>query len=266
MNVVVKHRLSATRVGALNDPELCERCFSVGWAMGWRTPRAIPFPGIFNKFDKHVKGIIRDLLDKEDRLPGWVPPIARDEVVGYVPPGELDWRRFHYVDEETGIDVTAAPDEILVLRSEPRNLILDYKMSSADAKTADSLLPRYVAQLAVEEWIGERTGKLRTRGVGLLYFDPIPGEGQAEDDLRIRFKPMLKRLHPEPGLVRSLLTRAAVILATLESGRLPEGKAGCFDCKLSAQEAALRAGASPVTYSPPIGSYDVAPRERNDRD
>ncbi len=238
----IKHRLSATRIGALNDPELCERCFGVGWAMGWKTPRQIPFPGIFNKFDRHVKTIIRDLLDQESHLPGWVPPIERDEVVGYVPQAELDWRRFHFVDEETGIDVTAAPDEILVLRTEPRNLILDYKMSSADSKTANSLAPRYLAQLAVEEWIGARTGKLNTRGVGLLYFEPIPGEGQTDDDLRIRFKPMLKRLEPEAGLVRRLLTRARGILDELEHDRLPIGKVGCQDCKLSAIEASIRAG------------------------
>jgi hypothetical protein len=139
--------------------------------MKGKLPFVGPFPGIFSSIDTYSKGIIHDYFDSQGRLPSWYPKVG--DIAGYVPSGDLHWRRFHVTSARTNTKLWGSPDELLKLNDGSFHIV-DYKTGKI-TETQDELLPLYKVQLNAYAYICTK-GKTEfapTSGLSLIYTEPL---------------------------------------------------------------------------------------------
>ncbi len=232
--------ISATDLSELAQPGYCPRCF---WVR--QKARRLPyqsFPGIFSSIDRYVKRTARHHFDSDGALPAWFPPVGDVEGMETVP----HYTRFVATDPKTGVTLRGEPDEVLRLKGSTYH-ILDYKTARLTT-SAESMFPRYVAQLNAYAYIGSRHAFSPVSGLSLIYFEPDT-DVEADPSLAVRtqeefllgFTPKLKTVDIKPdSFIEGLLRLARDIL---EPETPPEGNAGCKECQAVAELAKMsRAG------------------------
>ena len=221
-------RISGKDLGALALNSFCPRCFWVGR----KAPAGLPyqiFPGIFSSIDAYTKKVVHGWFDRKGAAPVWLTELG--PITGYIDPPHHS--RFQFVDEETNILLTGAPDAIFV-RGDGSHLIGDYK-TSRFTKSQDSLLPVYEVQLNSYALIAEAVGIAPVSAIALIYAEPRTEQTDADleanhDDagFSMGFAAKIKPLELNPGMIHPLLERAREIL---DSKTPPPARRGCKDCE-----------------------------------
>jgi len=216
-------QISGKNLAALAMPDACPRCF---WIKN--TVKNLPFqifPGIFASIDSYTKTVVHSAFDHVGKAPAWLPELS--EAVRYLKVPH--WSKSKRIDPETGIIVTAVPDELLEC-ADGSLIIPDYK-TARYTDGQDKLLPLYRAQLNAYRWVWQGLGAT-VKSLPLIYCEPMtdaPVFAVAGFDLR--FIPKTVLIDIDDNVVPELLRQAHRILT---SG-IPEKSNECGDCeKLSA--------------------------------
>jgi hypothetical protein len=225
--------------------DFCPRCFWIRLHAKGKLPFAGPFPGIFSSIDAYSKGIIHDYFDKQGRLPAWYPYVG--DVSGYVPSGDLHWRKFSATSAKTKIRLWGSPDEVWELEDGSFHIV-DYKTGKL-TEMQDELLPLYVVQLNAYAYIcsKEKTEFAPVSGLSLIYTEPLTSlrasanpEVMSKQGFALHFSATLKPVKLEATkLIPALLRQARAIY---DQQPAPKGKAGCEDCDNFARLLMLTSG------------------------
>jgi len=225
--------ISARRLGEIALGDYCPRCYWLRLHTKGKLPFAGPFPGIFSSIDAYSKGIIHDYFDKKKRLPAWYPRVG--DVTGYVPSGDLHWRKFSAKDAKTNIKLWGSPDELLRLADGSFHIV-DYKTGRI-TQTQDELLPLYAVQLNVYAYICSRgnTEFAPVSGLSLIYTEPLTSlraganpEVMSKRGFALHFSATLKPVKLESERMIPRLLREA--RALYDQQPAPRGRPGCEDC------------------------------------
>lgn len=221
-------RISGKDLGTLALPNFCPRCF---WIQR-RSLTGIPyqiFPGIFSSIDAYCKNAVQSWFDRHQKPPLWLKPLGN--IVSYHKPPH--YTRFNFIDPETGIRLTGAPDAIFQL-ADGSLLIADYKTAKF-TKTQDALFPVYDTQLNAYALIAERIKLGIVTRLALVYTEPLTDESVTNTDevhsnfgFLMRFSANFWPVTVNTSKVLHLLRRARVIVSADEA---PKGIQGCKDCK-----------------------------------
>ena len=65
------------KLGMLNLPEFCPRCFWLVLHCDGKFPFQIPMPGIFSSIDAYSKNLIHSHFDTQKVLPRWFPNLGK---------------------------------------------------------------------------------------------------------------------------------------------------------------------------------------------
>lgn len=220
--------ISATNLSELAQPGYCPRCF---WVK--QKSRRLPyqsFPGIFSSIDRYVKRMARHHFDSAGVLPAWFPAVGEVEGMETVP----NYRSFAVTDPKSGVTLRGEPDEVLRLKGATYHIV-DYKTARLTAN-AQSMFPRYVAQLNAYAYIGSRHAFSPVSGLSLIYFEPDtdveadPGlAARTVDEFLLGFTPKLQVVDLKPdSFIEELLRLAREIL---EQDAPPAGNGGCKECQ-----------------------------------
>ncbi|MDI6773698.1 MAG: PD-(D/E)XK nuclease family protein [bacterium] len=216
-------RISAKNLAAALPGE-CPRCF-------WITrhcdlPYQMPFPGVFNVIDAHVKATVHAHFNRHGRLPEWYPDIGR--VTDYVrDAGLLHPTRFRVTDAHAGVTLTGAPDDVFKMRDGSYHIV-DYKVARLTARQ-DELMSVYEVQLNGYAYIAERVGFDPVSVLSLIYLDPgAAPQPRAGKRLGLGFAATRRAVKLRPGrLIPPLLRTTGKILSRSTP---PRGDASCEDC------------------------------------
>lgn len=218
-----KVQLPVRFLAELNQPDVCPRCWWIRakWGPSQPLPYHIPLPGVFSSIDSHIKQVVHEALRARGRLPRWFPGLGNAPITGFVEP--LSWQTWQRTDDETGIALRGAPDD--VFRTASGVIIVDYK-TARKTSGQDELYPLYEAQLNAYAFIAEHLGH-KVEGLWLVYAEPLAGHPVAEDQLVLSFRATPAPVQHRPELVRELLQQAAELL---QERSAPRGRRGCSDC------------------------------------
>ena len=221
-------RISGKDLGVLAVNSFCPRCFWVSR----KAPAGLPyqiFPGIFSSIDSYTKKVVHGWFDRKSTAPVWLTELG--PITGYIEPPHHS--KFQFVDEETNILLTGAPDAIFV-RGDRTHLIGDYK-TSRFTKNQDSLLPMYEVQLNAYALIAEAVGISPVSAIALIYAEPLTDQSAAdleanhdEAGFSMGFAAKIKQLVLNTEMVHPLLGRAREILDLQVA---PSGRRGCKECE-----------------------------------
>ena len=222
-------RISAKNLGLLALPDACERCFWMLAHLGFRAPW-FTFPGIFSSLDSYQKRCIHQYFRAHGVLPEWLA--AFGEVREPVPVPHHS--KFQWLDEESGVLLTGAPDDIY-RRNDESLFIVDFKTAKA-TEGQDALLPLYVVQLNSYAFLAERLGMGLVTGLGLVYFQPLTETDNIDSRLSRHGFDLGFSAHTVPIALNTaqiplLLRRAREIFDSPSPAPAPN----CRDCALVGQ-------------------------------
>jgi hypothetical protein len=248
-------RMSPTKLGALSNPECCERCYWTLLRMKFNKPFNFPMPNILNSLDRQEKQLAKVFLDRHGVFPEYFG--AFRDAVEILPVESVSG--FH---EETGIELYGKPD--LVTKD------ADGELSVIDNKTAQvkppehALSEMYKTQINFYGYVLEKsnTPAVVSR-IGLLYYSISPLSDDeilanaGSDNMWALFRPSMLEIEYDPeNIVVPLLRR---VRALIDSTEAPKGIDGCKDCEL------LKAfqNCLSVTDSGPVRLMDQRERQRH---
>ncbi|MCH8029807.1 MAG: PD-(D/E)XK nuclease family protein [Candidatus Dadabacteria bacterium] len=220
-------RISGKNLGELALPDFCPRCFWIKQRCK-RLPFQI-FPGIFSSIDSYSKKITNFHFVRNSEIPSWFAEFGDLGEPVKVP----HHTKFKVLDEETGVLLTGAPDEVFY-RPDRSYFIADYKTARFTGHQ-DSLMPIYVVQLNAYAYIAERCGMGPVSGLGLVYYEPNTDVTLSTIDsvvmdhgFSMSFSGKLLPIDLDTAMVPPLLRRVREIAGMSEA---PEGAHGCRDCE-----------------------------------
>lgn len=220
-------RISAKNLGAVALSDFCPRCYWIKLKMNNKLPFGV-FPGIFSSIDGFTKSCVHHIIDNhnaihgESPLPNWLLEIG--DVVGYesVP----HHSKSAYRDEKSGITLTGAADDILVLANGSK-VLPDYK-TSRFTNNQDKLMPMYEVQLIAYGVLYN----LRDAPLYCVYMEPMTEKGKAKECIidcgfNMGFSAKVIPVENDRKKVRNALSKAREIF---ELASPPESISGCPDC------------------------------------
>jgi hypothetical protein len=219
-------RISGKDLGQLALPGACARCFWLSRQVS-RLPYQI-FPGIFSSIDSYSKKVVHGYFDRHGRAPPWLADLG--DVSGYREPPHHS--AFGFVDEETGVHLTGAPDAVFT-RADGSLIIADYKTSKLTA-TQEKLLPMYTVQLNAYALIAQRLAWPRVDALALIYTEPVTdlaaaaaAANQRERGFALPFAAHIRHVALEPEPLLAIMRRAAQLC---RAERPPKSRHGCLEC------------------------------------
>lgn len=223
-----RFRISAKDLGAIAQPDFCERCF---WLQRL-VPKGLPFqifPGIFSSIDAYTKHVVHGWFDRQGRAPDWLT-CHLPGVVSYQPPPH--YSKFFIVDEPSGMKLTGSPDALFE-KADQSLLIADYKTAKYTA-TQDKLLPMYETQLNAYAYIASEKKMKTVSGLALIYAEPVTSEEAAgmdgvhhSDGFRMSFCVRVMDVNIHLRRIPELLQRARGIL---DRSSAPPRQSNCGNC------------------------------------
>jgi hypothetical protein len=218
-----EYAISAKRLGELNNPHACSRCFWIRDKMhgtGRDAPFSFGMAGILSRLDSLQKKLI------------WSNPVLPEFLHNYKHMTLIKSSRMCVTDERTGIDLSGVPD--LIFQATNGDLaIVDLKSSkpketptSADKSAFEKVAAIYGTQLNVYAWMLEKSGAGRVTRLALMYLWPS-GLAIENGNVNCVFDATEVALSLDETLVPRLLDKARAILT---SKRIPEPRADCLDC------------------------------------
>ena len=225
--------LSPKQLGTLADPDFCKRCFWIQHKMKFKMPYAL-FPGIFSALDKYQKNITVEYMNSFKRVPQWLNAFGEFTAIEPSP----HWSKFQ-IALPNGILFRGVSDTLL-RKTDGSLFILDEKtaMPKEDGHKLELL---YDVQLNGYAKIANAVGLGPVSGLGIVYNVPqqldemVKVSSVVSDDSYIMtFKPVIREVKLNPGLVDELLELAANII---EQPSCPTGKSECGNCALIDQMA-----------------------------
>ncbi|MSQ22203.1 MAG: hypothetical protein EXR53_02700 [Dehalococcoidia bacterium] len=201
--------------------------------LGKAKSRRLPyqsFPCIFSSIDRYVKQMARHHFDSAGVLPAWFPTVGEVDDMETVP----NYRSFTAMDPKSSMTLRGEPDEVLRLKGATYHIV-DYKTARL-TDNAQSMFPRYVAQLNAYAYIGSRHAFSPVSGLSLIYFEPntdLEGDpslaARTQEEFLLGFTPKLKAVDVKPdSFIEGLLLLAKAIL---EQDAPPAGNGGCKECQ-----------------------------------
>lgn len=178
--------LGVRRLASLNLPGACPGCFWVETHCRGKFPYQFPVPSVVHAADQLVKEIVHRCLEREERLPDWMPVLG--EVAGYVPDLNHKWYRRH--ERSTNITLCGVPDDIFVMASDRTLHLVDYK-AARFTRRQEEIIPLYEAQLNLYAFIARCKDTRRLPGpiteLTLIFLEPQM-DLQIERRLSMRFR------------------------------------------------------------------------------
>ncbi len=218
-----EYAVSAKRLGELNNPHACSRCFWIRDKMhgtGRDAPFSFGMAGILSRLDSLQKKLIQS------------NPVLPPFLHNYQHMQLIKSSRMCVTDERTGIDLTGVPD--LVFQAKNGDLaVIDLKSSkpkeapaSADKSAFEKIAAIYGTQLNVYAWMLEKTGAGKVTSLALLYLW-LSGLDISNGIVNCAFSAAEVALSIDATLIPRLLDKARSILT---NKRIPEPRADCLDC------------------------------------
>lgn len=221
-------RISGKHLGDIAMPDYCEKCLWIKLKLGNNLPFQI-FPGIFSTIDSYTKKVTNSFHRLHNKLPDIMISFNLEGKPVKVP----HHTSFYFIDEETNIKLTGAPDEML-LKDNGDYIMLDYKTAKYTGNQ-DKLLPIYDIQLNAYSLIAEKIGMGKISDIGLIYFEPFTdidetnvGDYIVNDGFNLIFNakylPMDLDLSKIPPLLRKIRT-------LYDRMTPPDSRPKCKDCE-----------------------------------
>lgn len=230
---------SAKRLGWLNMPDFCPRCFYLLKSLNWKKPWSLPMP-VYMALDSIQKRYIHRIIDETNAPPSWLHDPG--EINGYIEPPH--WNNFFY-ESDSGVRVRGQAD--LILKRPNGNIcIVDLKTSGSDP-TRDMLMPTYVVQQNVYAMAAEQMGIGKVDSISLLYMAIQKDKSVAADiDPGVGgniayFKARRHELPRKNALVEFLCLKYRDLCALKE---MPSPHSDCKECEMIRQLAELFAFAT----------------------
>lgn len=220
--------VSVRNLGSIRLAKYCPRCLKVLTSVRFQPP--FKFSGaLFGDAERAQQAVIGYLLGRYRSLPKPFSPFCDIESRIEYPKSWLKYRCVH----DRGIEVWGIPDEIFMLE--------DGSLCVIDLKSAhfkgddDPFHPQYATQVTGYAYIAEALGLGAVSKAGLWYWD-IQGDAIKSDPADYYeggtlFLPMLVRpleVKLDYTIFDPLITE---YLKVVNSTDIPEGRAGCDDCK-----------------------------------
>lgn len=188
------------------------------------------FPGIFASLDSYQKRLTDRYFAISGRLPPWYATFG----LAGEPITCPHHSKFYLEDQEFGIRLTGAPDELL-RQSGGELVIIDHK-TSRHTTGQDAMLMTYIVQLNIYLRIAEARGLGQVVKLGLLYHEPMTDPLPVDianyvggDSFLMRFEPVFVPVEIDRDMIPPLLRRVRQIC---DMASAPPGLAGCRDCGL----------------------------------
>ena len=218
----------AKRLGWLNQPDFCPRCFYLQKLIGFKKPWSIGMP-IYGALDRVQKRFVEQTLDRTGKLPDWLAEVG--DIGGYVKPPHHS--KFFYIDEATGLKVRGEADLILK-RSDGKIAIVDLKTSRSFGR--DMLLPTYEVQQNAYAVAAAAQGLGEVASLHLAYLAideeqsltaSLSGSGPGE--MLASFDPQIYPLGLDSSILPPLCQRHVDLC---QMTTMPEPIEGCKNCEL----------------------------------
>jgi hypothetical protein len=220
-------KISAKNLGQTALDDFCPRCYWIKIKLSHKMPFGV-FPGIFSSIDGFTKSCVHHIIDNhnatngETPLPNWLLEIGA--VVGYdtVP----HYSKSAYRDEKSGITLTGAADDILIL-ADGSKVLPDYK-TSRFTNNQDKLMPMYEVQLITYGVLYN----LPNAPLYCVYMEPMTEKDKAKECIidcgfNMGFSAKVIPVEHDRKKVRNALAKTREIF---ELTSPPESIGGCFDC------------------------------------
>lgn len=211
-------KISAKNLGAVAMPDFCPRCFWIKLKTANKLPWQI-FPGIFSSIDAYTKHCVHAMIKQS---PEWLRSMG--DIVGFekVP----HWSKLRYEDQENGILLTGAMDDILVC-SDKSKVIPDYK-TAKHTDNQDKLFPMYEAQLNGYALLYDSTAR-----IFIVYMSPVTDEETAarsigDKGFNMSFEAIPIPVNNDKSIIDRLFSKTRDIY---EMKQAPAGITGCKDCE-----------------------------------
>lgn len=222
-------RISATTLGRLALPDVCERCFWLGIRTGDKLPFQRPFPGIFSSIDSYTKRAI----ETQFRAIGGTPPYLRELGELTKPLKPPNHNQFAYTDPQLGVTLRGVPD-MMFLRQDGTLVIGDYKTARlTDAQK--TLRPAYEVQLNTYALIANHLDYPPVSLLALLYCEPETEDSHVEEPtnhlthgFRLGFRCTVVKVAIDSQRVYQLAHRAKTIAL---SPNPPPPHSACESCQ-----------------------------------
>ena len=214
----------AKRLGWLNQPDFCPRCFYLQKLIGFKKPWPIPMP-IYTALDRIQKQIVETAIHETGAPPPWLTEVG--PISGYIDPPHHS--KFFF-DTKAGVRVRGQADLILT-RPDGTLAIVDLKTSRSAGR--DALLPTYHVQQNAYALAAEAQGLGKVASISLLYLGIEPEAslytsigGNAGDAVAI-FKAVHHQLELDPSCIEPLCERYRELM---EANHPPDPAEGCKEC------------------------------------
>ena len=233
--MIERMRISAKKLGGLNMPDFCPRCFWIRAHMRGEPPFSI-FPQVFGHIDRYTKKVVHGYLDEVGEAPSWLKELGK--ITGYIDPPNPD--AFQMMIDDNVL-LTGEADAILVLN--------DGKLVIADYKTAfpkgddDHLYAMYLVQLNAYALLAEYLDLGTVDSLSLVYTKPMTGDASArlkanrrDDGFCLGFSAELLKIPLDKTIVPKLAKKAWEIYS---EPTCPVGRIGCRECRQAEEMQAM---------------------------
>lgn len=220
--------VSVRNLGSIRLPKYCPRCLKVLTQVRFQPP--FKFSGaLFGDAERAQQAIIGYLLDEYGCLPSPFSPFCDCKARIKYP---KHWTKFRCM-HDSGIELYGIPDEIFELE-DGSLCVIDLKSSHFKGEN-DPFHLQYACQVTGYAYIAEGLGLGTVAKAGLMYFD-VQGDAVSSDPadhyergtlwLPMKVKPL--ELEIDYAIFEPLIKE---FVDVVNSRDVPEGRAGCDECK-----------------------------------
>jgi hypothetical protein len=220
--------ISVRNLGSIRLAKYCPRCLKVLTKVRFQPP--FKFGGaLFGDAERAQQAVIGYLLEKDGHLPKPFSPFCDCKARIDFP---KHWTKFRCV-HDSGVVLYGIPDEIFELEDESL-CVIDLKTSHCKGED-DPFHPQYATQVTGYAYIAEALGLGKVTRAGLMYWDvqvdsvksnPADHYERGTLWLPMNVKPLEVKL--DYAIFEPLIKELTDVV---NSKDVPEGRAGCDDCR-----------------------------------